>query len=510
MFDLLVDNPIVNKIEDLKFWVQDFLCYKPAKLWRWGVVTLIVVAPLLLASFDYGGRPEAGTEAVLSRNCTLLSDPVKAGSEDAIPLRAGSAVRILATAPAYHFLVETPDGNRGFIAQEAVKGNETAYATGTLQPEDGGAALGPRTKLLFKTRAREKGGEYLVFRTEQGREIKVYKWIGDVVFEQALGIPSFVFAGPRMTTDRLRRIVESRPTFDEMEKQAAASYVRRSKEKTVAVAGISVADMGTGYTAPKVKMTFRNDTLIAADTLGFTKRNAGILATLPLAGWIVDNGVVRALTGKGQFHKAEWSEVDDIPAGGKKSDGTSVWGILSVILSVFVGIVALVLFGTWLVFLFAWFPYTALFAGYVRVLPNGVIRVLLLLAGLLMLDIVAVGLALSMNKGFWFLLAVCLYFTYRVTKAFLRHSISEGRCPNCHRMYVMSDPECVDQEVEHGSELHAHDVYSHTTETSTTITRHFRREYESKDYRDVTTRWACVCRNCGCTVTRTHQEHVYE
>ena len=100
MFDLLVDNPIVNKIEDLKFWVQDFLCYKPAKLWRWGVVTLIVVAPLLLASFDYGGRPEAGTEAVLSRNCTLLSDPVKAGSEDAIPLRAGSAVRILATAPA--------------------------------------------------------------------------------------------------------------------------------------------------------------------------------------------------------------------------------------------------------------------------------------------------------------------------------------------------------------------------------------------------------------------------
>ena len=114
------------------------------------------------------------------------------------------------------------------------------------------------------------------------------------------------------------------------------------------------------------------------------------MATLPLAGWIVDNGVVRALTGKGQFHKAEWSEVDDIPAGGKKSDGTSVWGILSVILSVFVGIVALVLFGTWLVFLFAWFPYTALFAGYVRVLPNGVIRVLLLLAGLLMLDIVAV------------------------------------------------------------------------------------------------------------------------
>lgn len=513
MFDFLLDNPIVDKIEDLKLEVEYFLCHKPAKLWRWLVVTLIVITPLLLASFDYGGRSEAGAEAVVSRGCKLLPTSGETGAAEeraAVSLRAGSTVRILATAPAYHFLVETSDGNRGFIPQEAVKGNETAYAASPLHPEGGGKTVERRAKLRFKARIREKSAVYLVFRTEAGKEVKVYDKIDDVVFKQALGIPSFVSAGPRMTVGRLRRIVEAGPTFDEIEKQVVASYVRRSKGETVTVAGISVVDTETGRIAPKVAMTFRNDTLVAADTLGLVKRNARMLAMLPLAGWIVDNGVVRALTGEGQFRKAEWNEANDIPSGDGKSKGSAVRGILSLILSACVAVIALVLFGTWLVFLFAWFPYTVLFAGYVRVLPNGVMRALLVLAGLLMLDIVAVGLALSVNKGFWIFLAICLYFTYRVTRAFLRYSISEGRCPNCHGMYVLSEPECVDQEVEHGSELHARDVYTHTTSTSTTVTRHFRREYVQKDFRNVATQWASVCRNCGCRVIRTHHERVNE
>lgn len=70
-------------------------------------------------------------------------------------------------------------------------------------------------------------------------------------------------------------------------------------------------------------------------------------------------------------------------------------------------------------------------------------------------------------------------------------------------MYVMGDPDCIDPEIEPGSELQSRDLYPHTTTTGNTVTKHYRREFKRRDFRNVTTRWVCVCRECGCRVVCT-------